>query len=165
MTTDDADTEICWRIDFATLQICQLTAFEAIRRGQMDVSEPRILCSRTRVKDINIFWWRARYFSSRLKFAMPDKSLWTGGGFPFWSFVLYLLELSGSVWKFMLSMALILCFLLFFALFNWLSQRCVGVSYALRVSPAVTRLTVYRRPQVLPAQRERPPTQPGTFIE
>ena len=39
-------------------------------------------------------------------------------------------------------------FVLFFVLFNWLSQRCVGVSYALRVSPAVTRLTVYRRPQV-----------------
>ena len=29
-----------------------------------------------------------------------------------------------------------------------LSQRRVGVGYALRVSPAVTRLTVYRRPQV-----------------
>ena len=28
------------------------------------------------------------------------------------------------------------------------SHRHVGVSYALRVSPAVTRLTVYRRPQV-----------------
>ena len=28
-----------------------MTAFEAIRRGQMDVSEPRNLCSRTRVKD------------------------------------------------------------------------------------------------------------------
>ena len=27
-------------------------AFEAIRRGQMDVSAPRNLCSRTRVKDI-----------------------------------------------------------------------------------------------------------------
>ena len=39
------------RIDFATLQICKFTAFEAIRRGQMDVSEPRNLCSRTRVKD------------------------------------------------------------------------------------------------------------------
>ena len=28
------------------------------------------------------------------------------------------------------------------------SHRCVGVGYALRVSPAVTRLTVCRRPQV-----------------
>ena len=51
MTTDDADPEICWRIDVAALQIWQLTAFEAVRRGQMDVSEPRNLCSRTRVKD------------------------------------------------------------------------------------------------------------------
>ena len=32
--------------------------------------------------------------------------------------------------------------------FPGLSQRRVGVGYALRVSPAVTRLTVYRRPQV-----------------
>ena len=32
---------------------------------------------------INICWWRARYFSSRLKFAMPDKSFCTGGGFAF----------------------------------------------------------------------------------
>ena len=30
-----------------------------------------------------------------------------------------------------------------------LSQRCVDVGYALRVFPAVTRLTVYSRPQVL----------------
>ena len=30
-----------------------------------------------------------------------------------------------------------------------LSQRRVGVGYALRVSPVVTRLTVYRRPQVM----------------
>ena len=51
MTTDDADPEMCCRIDFATLPIWQLTAFEAIRRGQMDVSEPRKQCSRTRVKD------------------------------------------------------------------------------------------------------------------
>ena len=29
------------------------------------------------------------------------------------------------------------------------TQSRVGVSYALRVSPAVTRLTVYRRPQVM----------------
>ena len=51
MTTDDAHLEICWSIDFATLLIWQLTAFEAVRQGQMDVSEPRNLCSRTRVKD------------------------------------------------------------------------------------------------------------------
>ena len=44
-------TDICWRIDFAALQICQLTAFEAIRRGQMDVADAKSLCSRTRVKD------------------------------------------------------------------------------------------------------------------
>ena len=36
MTTDDA--EICCRIDFATLQELQLTAFEAARRGQMDAT-------------------------------------------------------------------------------------------------------------------------------
>ena len=48
------------------------------------------------------------------------------------------------------------------------SQRRVGVGYALRVSPAVTRLTVYRRPQVtrrassvLPVTR-RASTGPGT---
>ena len=39
MTTDDADPEICCRIDLATLQIWQLTAFEATRRDQMDVLE------------------------------------------------------------------------------------------------------------------------------
>ena len=40
-------------------------------------------------------------------------------------------------------------FLLYLSvLFHCLSQRRVGGSYALRVSPAVTRLTVYRRPQV-----------------
>ena len=44
--------EICWSTCFATLQICQLTAFEATRRDQMDVSEARNLCWRTRVKDI-----------------------------------------------------------------------------------------------------------------
>ena len=37
---------------------------------------------------------------------------------------------------------------LFFVLNHCLSQRRVCVGYALRVSPAVTRLTVYRRPQV-----------------
>ena len=51
MTTDDADPEICCKIDFATLQIWRLTAFEAVRRGQMDVSEPRNLCWGTRVND------------------------------------------------------------------------------------------------------------------
>ena len=40
--------------------------------------------------------------------------------------------------------------------FHGLSQRRVGVGYALRVCPAVTRLTVYRRPQV-PAQSDRLP--------
>ena len=43
--------EICWSTCFATLQICELTAFEATRRDQMDVSEARNLCWRTRVKD------------------------------------------------------------------------------------------------------------------
>ena len=38
--------------------------------------------------------------------------------------------------------------ILFLLQFHVLSQRRVGVSYALRVSPAVTRLTVHRRPQV-----------------
>ena len=37
-----------------------------------------------------------------------------GWGICFWLLALYLLELSCSVWKFMLSMALILCFLLCF---------------------------------------------------
>ena len=40
------------------------------------------------------------------------------------------------------------------SLFHCLSERRVGGTYALRVSPAVTRLTVYRRPQVgLPVLR------------
>ena len=84
MTSHVRITYICLRLGFATLQICQLTTFEATRRGQVDVSEPRNLCSRTRVKDIN----------------------------------------------------------------HVLSQRRVDLSYALRVSPAVARLTGYRRPQV-----------------
>ena len=40
------------------------------------------------------------------------------------------------------------CFSCISVLFHCFSQRRVGGSYALRVSPAVTRLTVYRRPQV-----------------
>ena len=51
MTSHVRVTDICCRIDFATLQICQSTAFEAIRRDPMDVSEANSLCSRTRVKD------------------------------------------------------------------------------------------------------------------
>ena len=50
MTTDDAD--ICCRINFAAWQICRRTAFKAIRRCQMDVSEAKSLCSRTRVTDL-----------------------------------------------------------------------------------------------------------------
>ena len=79
---------------------------------------------------------------------MPDKSLCTGGGFAFWvlgalfvGFVRFSLE----VYAFHgvdSSSFLIL------SVFHCLSQRRVGCSYALRVSPAVTRLTVYRRPQV-----------------
>ena len=42
----------------------------------------------------------------------------------------------------------LVCFVVFLLCFRCLSQRRVGGSYALRVSPAVTRLTVYRRPQV-----------------
>ena len=42
----------------------------------------------------------------------------------------------------------LVCFVVCLICFRCLSQRCVGGSYALRVSPAVTRLTVYRRPQV-----------------
>ena len=41
-------TDIFCRTYFATLQICELTAFDAIRRCQMVVSDPRNLCSRTR---------------------------------------------------------------------------------------------------------------------
>ena len=51
MKTDDADPEIWWRIDVASWQIWQWTAFEAIRRGQKDVSDAKSVCSRTRVKD------------------------------------------------------------------------------------------------------------------
>ena len=40
------------------------------------------------------------------------------------------------------------CFVVFLFCFKCLPLRRVGGSYALRVSPAVTRLTVYRRPQV-----------------
>ena len=62
------------------------------------------------------------------------------------------LDSSDSVWRFMLSMALMILFVCCSSvLFHCLSQRRVGGSYALRVSPAVTRLTVDRRPQV-PAQ-------------
>ena len=43
---------------------------------------------------------------------------------------------------------LLLCSILL-ARSHRLSQRRVGVSYALRVFPALTRLTVYRRPQVI----------------
>ena len=39
-------------------------------------------------------------------------------------------------------------FVVFFSVSGVVSQRSVSVSYALRVSPAVTRLTVYRRLQV-----------------
>ena len=42
----------------------------------------------------------------------------------------------------------LVCFVVFLLCFRCLSQRRVGGSYALRVSPAVTRLTVYRRLQV-----------------
>jgi len=42
----------------------------------------------------------------------------------------------------------LVCFVVCLISFRCLSQRRVGGSYALRVSPAVTRLTVYRRPQV-----------------
>ena len=53
MTTDDADPEMCCRIDVAALQKCRWTAFEAIRRDQMDISDTKSLFSRTRVKDNN----------------------------------------------------------------------------------------------------------------
>ena len=46
------------------------------------------------------------------------------------------------VWKFMLSMALIVCFCCMSVLFHCFSQRRVGGSFAPRVSPAVTMLTV-----------------------
>ena len=43
--------DISCRIDSATLQIWQLKAFTTIRRCEMNVSEYRNLCSRTRVKE------------------------------------------------------------------------------------------------------------------
>ena len=61
----------------------------------------------------------------------------------------YSFDSFGSVWRFMLSMALILLVFLILSVFHCLSQRRVGCGHALRVSPAVTRLTVYRRPQVM----------------
>ena len=42
---------------------------------------------------------------------------------------------------------LLLCYILLVRSHH-LTQHRMGVGYALRVSPAVTRLTVYRRPQV-----------------
>ena len=43
---------------------------------------------------IHICWWRARFFSTRFKFAMPDGSLCTGGGFAFcW---IHLVQFGGS---------------------------------------------------------------------
>ena len=68
---------------------------------------------------------------------------------PFGCWARYSLDSSGSVWWFMFSMALILQVCLILSVFHCLSQRRVGCSYALRVSPAVTRLTVYSRPQVM----------------
>ena len=40
-------------------------------------------------------------------------------------------------------LSVIVLFTLFYAHLHGLSQRCVVIGYALRVSPAVTRLTVY----------------------
>ena len=51
MTSHVLDPEICWRIDFEKWRIWQLMAFDAVRRGQMNVSEARSLCSRTRVNE------------------------------------------------------------------------------------------------------------------
>ena len=78
--------------------------------------------------------------------------------FVFW-LLRYLLDSSGSVWRFMLSMALFV--FLFMYVYYCLSHRRVGGSYAPRVSPAVTRLTVYRWLQV--SSNWRCPSSWGTF--
>ena len=62
---------------------------------------------------INICWRRARYFASRWEFATPEKSARVGD-LLFGLLALYLLHSFGSVWKFMFSMALILCFFVVF---------------------------------------------------
>ena len=51
MTSHVTDPEICWRTGLVTWSTWQLTAFEAVRRCQMDVSDVKSLCSCTRVKD------------------------------------------------------------------------------------------------------------------
>ena len=79
---------------------------------------------------------------------MPDKSLCTGGGLAF-------CLLAVQFWMFMLSMALMICFVVLLLLIVSYSVCLVGGSYALRVSPAVTRLTVCRRPQVLSKRNTR----------
>ena len=86
-------------------------------------------------------------FSGRFRFALPNNSSFTRGGF-----------VCGRAFCFILLVQLQVYIHhgvdfvgLFFVLNHCLSQRRVGVGYALRVSPAVTRLTVYRRPQVLGA--------------
>ena len=82
--------------------------------------------------------------------AMPGGSLCTGGGFAFW-FVCALFV--GINWFSVEGHAFhgvdsLVCFVVFLLCFRCLSHRRVVGSYALRVSPAVTMLTVYRRPQV-----------------
>ena len=81
---------------------------------------------------------------------MPGQSLCTGGGIAFWELGTLFV---GFIW-FSLEVHAFhgvdyFCLFCMCSLFHSLSQRRVGDSYALRVSPAVTRLTVYRRPQVM----------------
>ena len=56
-------------------------------------------------------------------------------------------------WQLLLAMVLVIVVCQDFVLqFHGLLQRRVGVSYALRVYPAVTRLTVHRQLQVIPGR-------------
>ena len=58
-----------------------------------------------------------------------------------------LLVAFGSAKRLMLTIALLLLICFIFVEFHGFSWRRVGVGYALRVFPPVTRLTVYRPPQ------------------
>ena len=54
MTTDDADPEICWRIDVATLQIWHSTAFEAVRRSQIKLrAQKSVLTHKAALRDLS----------------------------------------------------------------------------------------------------------------
>ena len=89
-------------------------------------------------------------FLNQIQVCYAGQSLCTGGGSVFLVVGallvgINLFSLEGRAFH---GVDSLVCFVDFLFCFRCFSQRRMGGSYALRVSPAVTRLTVYRRPQV-----------------